>query len=120
MTRIQLFEFTDLSWYPQEFRDIQTDYLQFASSMGLGHKNLIPFFQKALGKAKTSNIVDLCSGGMGPWKNVIKKLNDNGVKVTVTLTDKYPNPKTIAKLDKSAALGIEFFPDSIDARNVPE
>jgi len=48
MARIHLFEFTDLSWYPQTFRDIQTDYLQFASSMGSGHKNLYSLFQKAL------------------------------------------------------------------------
>jgi hypothetical protein len=120
MTRIQLFEFTDLSWYPQEFRDIQTDYLQFASSLGSGHKNLIPLFQKALEQAKTSNIVDLCSGGMGPWKNLQKQLIENGLKVIITLTDKYPNPKTIAKLAKSTTPGLEYCPDSIDARNVPE
>ena len=29
MHRIHLFEFTDLPWYPDVFRRIQTDYLQF-------------------------------------------------------------------------------------------
>ncbi|MGD0707194.1 MAG: hypothetical protein ABSA51_01935 [Anaerolineaceae bacterium] len=120
MTRIQLFEFTDLSWYPQEFRDIQTDYLQFASSMGAGHKNLVPIFQKALGQAKTSKIVDLCSGGMGPWRNLQKQLNDSGLPVRITLTDKYPNPKSITKVDEKDLPGIEYCPHSIDARDVPE
>jgi hypothetical protein len=120
MTRIQLFEFTDLPWYPQEFRDIQTDYLQFASSMGSGHKNLIPLFQKALGQAKTSKIVDLCSGGMGPWKYLQKQLNDLGVEAKITLTDKYPNQKAINKFAHSEIPGIEYCKESIDARKVPE
>jgi hypothetical protein len=120
MTRIQLFEFTDLPWYPKEFRDIQTDYLQFASSMGSGHKNLIPLLKKAMDQAKTSRIVDLCSGGMGPWKNLQKQLNDTGLEVNITLTDKYPNQKTITKLANNAIPGIEYYPDSIDARNVPK
>jgi len=120
MTRIQLFEFTDLTWYPQEFRDIQTDYLQFASSMGSGHKNLIPLFQKALSQAKTSRIIDLCSGGMGPWKNLQKQLNKTGLEVNFILTDKYPNKKTITKLANNAIPRIEYCPDSIDAGNVPE
>ena len=120
MTRIHLFEFTDLPWYPQEFRDIQTDYLQFASSMGSGHNNLIPLFQKALGHAKTSRIVDLCSGGIGPWKNLQKQLYDNGLSVKITLTDKFPNVKSIIKLANNSIPGIEYYPKSIDARDVPE
>jgi hypothetical protein len=119
MTRIQSFEFTDLSWYPQVFRDMQTDYLQFAASMGAGHENLVPLFQKALGHAKTEKIVDLCSGGMGPWKNLKKQLNDTGLAVTITLSDKFPNQKTIAKLAGSPIQGVAYCPDPIDARDVP-
>jgi len=47
MKRIHLFEFTDLPWYPDVFRRIQTDYLQFVASLGSGHKHLIPLFQPA-------------------------------------------------------------------------
>ena len=53
MKRIDLFEFTDLSWYPQVFRRIQTDYLQFAASMGAGHQNLLPLLMKAMQHAHT-------------------------------------------------------------------
>ena len=41
MKRIQMFEFTDLSWYPQLFRRIQTDYLQFAATLGSDHQIFI-------------------------------------------------------------------------------
>jgi hypothetical protein len=120
MARIHLFEFTDLSWYPQVFRDIQTDYLGFASSLGSGHKNLVPLFKKALDHGNTLKIIDLCSGGMGPWKNLIKQLHSSGLPVTVTLTDKFPNPKSLSKLIRHPISGIEYCPESIDATRVPE
>lgn len=53
MRRIHLFEFMDLSWYPQTFRRIQTDYLQFAATLGSGHKYLIPLFKRVLDHAQT-------------------------------------------------------------------
>jgi hypothetical protein len=120
MTRIQLFEFTDLPWYPQTFRSMQTDYLQFAASLGSGHKNLIPLFQKALRQAKTANVIDLCSGGAGPWVNLKKQLEENGIPVTVQLTDKFPNPESIKRISSGSNPGIEYLPDSIDAADVPE
>ncbi|MBN1146729.1 MAG: hypothetical protein JXA78_05700 [Anaerolineales bacterium] len=48
MKRIHLFEFTDLPWYPQIFRRIQTDYLQIVVTRGAGHENLAPLLAKAL------------------------------------------------------------------------
>jgi hypothetical protein len=48
MKRLHLFEFTDLAWYPQTFRRMQTDYLQFAATMGAGHQNLLPLLIKAM------------------------------------------------------------------------
>ncbi len=119
MTHLHLFEFTDLRWYPQTFRDIQTDYLQFAASMGSGHKNLVPLFHKVLTHAHTLNIVDLCSGGMGPWKNLQKQLQASGLAVKITLTDKFPNPKSITKISDDSTSGIEYCPESIDATDVP-
>ena len=66
MQRIQLFEFTDLPWYPATFRRMQTDYLQFVASLGSAHKYLIPLLTKGLQQAGTNEIVDLCSGSSGP------------------------------------------------------
>ena len=64
MRRIHLFEFLDLPWYPQAFRRMQTDYLQFAATLGMGHQNLVPLLAKAMQHASTTKIVDLCSGGV--------------------------------------------------------
>lgn len=119
MKRIQLFEFTDLSWYPRLFRRMQTDYLQFVSSLGAGHKNLIPLFARAMQHAGTSNIVDLCSGGAGPWVHLQEQLDQVGLPVRVLLTDKYPHPEAVQKLTGPPRQRIEYYPEPVDALNVP-
>jgi hypothetical protein len=117
--RIHLFEFTDLSWYPQAFRRIQTDYLQFVATLGSGHKNLIPLFTKAMQHAGTTEIVDLCSGGTGPWMRLQEQFKQAGLFVTIKLTDKYPNPEAVQKWAEVSRLGIEYLVEPVDAMNMP-
>jgi len=120
MKRIHLFEFTDLSWYPDIFRRMQTDYLQFVTSLGPGHQNLIPLFRQALQNAQTNEIVDLCSGGTGPWIHLSERLEQAGIPVNVTLTDKYPHPDSIKKWSGTSRHSIQYLGDSIDAMDVPD
>lgn len=115
MKRIHLFEFTDLSWYPALFRQMQTDYLQFAASLGSGHQNLIPLFHRALENSDTRQIVDLCSGGGGPWLQLSDQLARAGLTVTVTLTDQFPHTEIAGRLPD----GITYHPLPVDAANVP-
>jgi hypothetical protein len=117
MQRIHLFEFTDQPWYPQVFRRIQTDYLQFVTTRGAGHQNLTPLFTRALQQSGTLEIVDLCSGATGPWVRLREQLKQAGLNVKVTLTDKYPNPEAIKKLISQE--GIEYLAKPVDAMNVP-
>lgn len=119
MKRIHLFEFTDLPWYPQIFRRIQTDYLQFVATLGSGHKNLIPLFTKAMQHARTTEIVDLCSGGTGPWIRLQEQFKQAGLSVSVKLTDKYPNPEAFQKWSVSSRQGIEYLAEPVDAMKVP-
>jgi hypothetical protein len=119
MKRIHLFEFTDLAWYPQTFRCIQTDYLQFAATLGSGHKYLIPLFAKAMQHARTSQIVDLCSGGTGPWVRLQEQFKLAGLSVSVKLTDKYPNPEAVQRWTETARQGIEYLAEPVDAMKVP-
>ena len=119
MKRIHLFEFTDLPWYPQTFRRMQTDYLQFAATLGSGHKNLIPLFIKAMQHAGTTEIVDLCSGGTGPWIRLQEQFKQAGSSIRIKLTDKYPNPQAAQKWSESARQGIEYLSEPVDAMKVP-
>lgn len=119
MKRIHLFEFTDLDWYPQTFRRMQTDYLQFAATLGAGHQNLIPLFARALQQAQTTQIVDLCSGGSGPWIRLQEQLHRAGLNVSVQLTDKFPNPAALQKWSRSTRQGITYLAEPVDALHVP-
>jgi hypothetical protein len=119
MSRIHLFEFTDLPWYPQAFRRIQTDYLQFAATLGSGHTNLIPLFTKALQHARTTEIVDLCSGGTGPWIRLQEQFKQAGLSMTVKLSDKYPNPEAMQRWSETSRQGIEYLAEPVDAMKVP-
>jgi hypothetical protein len=119
MPRIHLFEFMDQTWYPQVFRRIQTDYLQFVTTRGAGHQQLIPLFTRALQHAGTYDIVDLCSGGTGPWLSLCHQFEQAGLPVKVTLTDKYPHPDALRKWSASSQAGIEYLPEPVDAMRVP-
>lgn len=119
MKRIHLFEFMDLSWYPQTFRRIQTDYLQFAATLGSGHKHLIPLFKKAMDHAQTTEIVDLCSGGSGPWVRLQEEFKQVGLSVKINLTDKYPHPAALQKWSETSRQGISYLAEPVDATQVP-
>jgi hypothetical protein len=119
MKRLHLFEFTDLSWYPQTFRHIQTDYLQFVATLGSGHKNLVPLFKKAMQNAGTTEIVDLCSGGTGPWIRLQEHFERAGLFVDINLTDKYPDPGSIQKWSTTSRQRIKYLAEPVDAMQVP-
>lgn len=119
MKRIHLFEFMDLSWYPPVFRRIQTDYLQFVATLGAGHKHLIPLFKTAMQNAETKEIVDLCSGGTGPWVRLKEHFERAGLPVEINLTDKYPDPDSIQKWSGTSRQGIRYLAEPVDAMNVP-
>ena len=120
MRRNHLFEFTDLAWYPQTFRRMQTDYLQFSATLGEGHKNLVPLFIKAMQHAQTTEILDLCSGGTGPWIRLQEHFKQAGLSVTIKLTDKYPHPEAVQKWSEKSSPGIEYLAEPVDALQVPD
>ncbi|HEX2905369.1 MAG TPA: hypothetical protein VHO69_00805 [Phototrophicaceae bacterium] len=119
MKRLHLFEFMDQSWYPALFRRMQTDYLQFVVTRGSGHEQLIPLIKKALHHTRTTEIVDLCSGGTGPWLKLQPQLAAAGCPVTVKLTDKYPDPESVHKQTRYPNTQIEYLAESVDAMQVP-
>jgi hypothetical protein len=119
MSRIHLFEFTDLPWYPPTFRRMQTDYLQFAAARGSAQRFLAPLLQKAMQSAGTSAVVDLCSGGSGPWVRLQEQFERDGWPVQITLTDKFPNPDALERWDRRRYPSIRYLAQPVDALNVP-
>jgi hypothetical protein len=117
--RRHLFELEDQSWFPRLARDYATDYLQFIQVSVRLDRAIAPVFRRGLEEGKTTEVVDLCSGGSGPLVLLVKELANAGVPVHATLTDLFPNIPTFEAIARSSDGRITFEPAPVDARAVP-
>lgn len=118
MKRRQLVELEDLSWWPRTFRDAATDYLVAAIRHVKLYDGLVPRLAAAVERSGAGQIIDLCSGGGGPWPDLLSALRTAGVDVPVCLTDKYPNAAAFGRLAATTP-GLRFEPESVSATDVP-
>ena len=95
MGRLHLLELEDQPWYPAAVRDAATDFLRFALESGDIYAPAAPLLQDLLARTGTRQIVDLCSGGGGPWTRLLPALDSD---VRVCLTDLYPNRSGMQRL----------------------
>jgi len=116
--RLQLFEFTDLPWWPKIFRNLTTDFLETLLALTK------PFSPKAISlaevmeKTQQTRFLDLCSGSGGPWLSLNQDLlHVSGKDVAVLLTDKYPHSGVFDKLKTTPHL--YYFPYTVNALAVP-
>ena len=123
--RRQLFEFQDFAWFPAAWRDTITDWLREVVVVGgRVYEPAVPLIARLLTSAETNKIVDLCSGGSGPWehlKNDVDGLRstDGDDPVALTLTDLYPNIKAFQAAVRQLGPKVEFQATPVDARRVP-
>jgi hypothetical protein len=140
MRRVQFFEFHEQPWFPSFLRDGITDALQFGINLLNSYGPIAPLLRDALGSSWNGTkltqagvgladagrdlsggsisgrpVVDLCSGGGGPWLRLSRMLPG----LEIWLTDKYPNVGAFEKVGASAEEGIHFYTGSVDAMAVP-
>jgi hypothetical protein len=118
MSRLHLFEFEDLHWFPDFLRNYGTDFLQFLSNKTKMWRPAIPLIETALKEADTNQIIDLASGGGGGFLYLNEELRKNNPDLKVLLTDFYPNLSAF-EYTKKQADNVEYLEASVDARNVP-
>lgn len=129
MRRVQFIELHEQSWFPSSLRDDVTDAVQFGFNLMKAYEPVAPLLQSVIDSSKNGtnarqSIVDMCSGGGGPWLELSRKLRrcDSGgdaAGVEILLTDKYPNLKAFQSVSASSDHHISFYPESVDAKNVP-
>ena len=119
MNRLHLVELEDLPWFPAILRDGGTAYLELAVRVSGQAKLLVPKLAEALALAGTDQIVDLCSGSGGPVRIIADELHAQGRPITVTLTDRFPNPRAYAHAAAGADGRIGWEAGSVDATAVP-
>lgn len=117
---MRLFEFHDQEWFPARLRDYVTEALQFVLSAGGIYRQSSARLIRALQACQAPRVVDLCSGGSGPWPWLHRALPEGqGRRVEVCLTDKYPNRSAFERIRKESRGAITYWPEPIDATQVP-
>ncbi len=119
MRRIQFIELHEQPWFPSSIRDAITDALQFGLNLVKAYAPIAPLLQSAVDASGSRSIVDMCSGGGGPWLDLSQKLHGNAPALHIWLTDKYPNLRAIQNMRSVSENHITFYPDPVDAMKVP-
>jgi hypothetical protein len=114
-----LFEIEDLPWCPDIIRDGGTDWLGFMANTTKVFSAVAPKIRTAMAVSGTNRIIDLCSGGGGPWPTLVSGLSNNG-SVTVELSDLYPNIEAFRALSARTEGRLGFHARPVDATHVPE
>lgn len=95
-----------------------TDYLEAITNRAGIYGPIQGEFFRAIAACRAQRVIDLCSGGGGPWlsRGWRRALADHA-PLTVVLTDKFPSDGLPARLTGEPNLVCADFP--VDAANVP-
>lgn len=119
--RMQLGEIHDQPWCPKVIRNAVTDFLQYSTNHWGQYTPLLPTLCYFLQKVNARQIVDLCSGGCGPWQQFYGTISRVfGESFHIVLTDRYPNLAAF-RLARDLSGGIiDFREEALDASALPE
>ncbi len=119
MKRIHAFELEDQPWFPRIIREAGMAYLRFASEKLGQWEHVRPTIDYALASSGEDGVLDLCSGGGGPVMALARGWHEAGRKISVTLTDRYPDPGARRLVAASGVPGLRYDPEPMDATRVP-
>jgi hypothetical protein len=119
--RNYIFEFEDLSGFPNSIRESMTDYLRYLITRVNFYKPVIPLIAEGVNQTSSSRIIDLCSGGGGAIEQIqCNLLQQSNLEIKIILTDKYPNRSAFEYLSAKTNGRISFSHESVNAADVPE
>lgn len=120
MRRRQWFEIHEQPWFPKTLRDLTTDTLQFVWNFFGFYDPVVPALRNALQEAGTDRVLDLCSGGGGPWLRLIQRFEILGsIPLEVQLTDRFPNREAPQHIEEGGHSRVLFLTQPVDATQVP-
>lgn len=118
MQRHHLFELADEPWLPTALKDGVTDNLQLGLNLLQPYKVVAPHLVGLLQTMDADAVLDLGSGGSGPWKSMKNTLRELGCEPRVVLSDLQPSPERFEQATADAE-GVEYWPEPADARDIP-
>ena len=120
MRRIELPEIHDHPAFPGFLRDHVTDVLETLWNSTGTYRPILSRLKSALEQADTHSVLDLCSGGGGPWLSLGRELREAyGYRVDVSLSDRYPNQQAFTRASEASSGNIRFETLPVDATSVP-
>lgn len=115
LPRLQLGEIHEQPWCPPAIRDGATDCLNAIASIARQYDHTAPLLAAVVANSRARRIIDLCSGGGGPWWRLAPRLA--GVVDEVILTDLYPSERAAELASHNAQ--VRVWPAPVDATQVP-
>jgi len=119
LPRIHAIEIHEQRWCPASLRDTATDYLQFVSNLTGAFSPIAPRLRDALARSGEKQVIDLCSGGGGPWLGLLPEFEVGAAPARVTLTDRYPNREACTRAVCESGGRIGFEAEPVEAMRVP-
>lgn len=108
LRRQSWFEIHDQAWFPGFLRDLVTEALEAVWNDNHTYRAIAGRLREAVEESGAGQIVDLCSGGGGPWLGLYEDVAA-GKPLRVVLTDLYPNQRLLR----------QKLPEGITARAEP-
>lgn len=115
MQRQRWFEIHDQPWFPSFLRDRVTEALEAVWNENHTYRPIAARLREAVRRSGAERIVDLCSGGGGPWAGLYADVA-NGSAIPICLTDFYPSRLV---LNREADAHVTAWGEPVDARQVP-
>jgi hypothetical protein len=119
MRRKSWFEIHDHRLFPGFLRDLVTDALEAIWNAQDFYGPVATRLSHALAQSGATRVVDLCSGGGGPWLRFSSHLARDGAAPAIVLTDKYPNHDAFRQIENKTGKAVCFHPEPIDAMRIP-
>lgn len=118
--RLHLFELEDSPLLPSLLRDMMTEYLHWVMDSAGPYDPAAAHIASLLRAAGTTRVVDLASGGAGPWPRLLPQVTAIlGTAPQVTLTDLHPNVTAFARAERSSNGAIRGHAAPVNATAVP-
>jgi hypothetical protein len=120
LPRLQLIELEDSPWLPRFLRDMMTEYLRWVMDASGCYDPAAPMIAALLRRSGGRDVVDLASGGGGPWLRLLPMIDaELGTAVRVMLTDLHPNLDAVARAARQSRGAIRGHAEPVDATDVP-
>jgi hypothetical protein len=118
--RFDVTEIHESARFPETLRDGVTDGLEIILGVGNIYRPIAARLGRAISAAGAHCVIDLCSGGGGPWVWLHRFLRRQiSTPLGIYLTDKFPNIAAFQRAQAASDGAIRYCEKSIDVTALP-